>query len=129
MPNSAILESSKYTLIKQSYPFEKIFLLVNNDTLLRLRNIMLSIIGYFLSTALKHNRQNFEHNWEGPIDNAQTFSTSVKSISYVFCAYRKIIKSLLLGMWNQAYFHSKIYNSICFFQRTHGTGTIFLLSC
>ena len=28
--------------------------------------IILSIIGYFLSTAQKHNRQTFEHNRSGP---------------------------------------------------------------
>ena len=28
--------------------------------------IILSIIGYFLSSAQKHNRQNFEHNRPGP---------------------------------------------------------------
>ena len=50
--------SKSCTLIKQSNFVTKIFVSVNGGTLLRL--IILSIPDYFMSTAQKHDRLNFE---------------------------------------------------------------------
>ena len=45
---------------------------VNSGIFLRFMSIILSIMDYFLSTAQKHNRQNFEHSRLGPKDNLLT---------------------------------------------------------
>ena len=53
-------------LIKLSNSVKMIFVPVNSGIFLRFMSIIVSIMGYFLSTAEKHNRQNFGHNRSGP---------------------------------------------------------------
>ena len=52
--------------------------------------IILSIIGIFLSTAQKHNRQNFEHNRPGPTQDSTLDEAIAELTEQVECTSGRI---------------------------------------